>query len=102
MRNRTTIVEEIVLLSDVKSAYNHFLGNYKPASQVENTTQVKQNLKIVSRNIQLLYAELEAIRKKEAETEPVKTFRVIYYKASAEEERAIANFNADARFTITE
>lgn len=59
MRETNTIATEIVELSEIKSAYNHFLASHLGQVNVENTTYIKRNKTIVSGNLRKLYVELE-------------------------------------------
>jgi hypothetical protein len=58
MRETNTIAKEIVEISEIKSAYNHFLGSYEGQLDVENATYIRNNKAIVSGNLKKLYVEL--------------------------------------------
>lgn len=59
MREINTIASEIVELSEIKSAYNHFLASHLGQVDVENATSIHQNKAIVSERLKKLYVELE-------------------------------------------
>lgn len=63
MRTTNTIAAEIVELSVIKSAYNHFLASYEGQQQVENATLVRKNKSVVSENLKKLYQELANSKK---------------------------------------
>lgn len=101
MRNKGIIAKEIVELSEIKSAYNHYLGSHRGLTEVENTTQVQHNKKMITATIRTLYAELEQSNKAiQAFAEVKPTIKTIQY--STLEQNAILHFNRDKRFTITE
>ncbi|MHA3787482.1 hypothetical protein ACX0HA_04665 [Flavobacterium hauense] len=107
MRNLDIIIKEIVELSEIKSAYNHYLSSYRSLTEVENTTQLQHNIRIIAQSINMLYTDLQrqkalemrqVIPEKRQKAE-VKPKNVTY---SNEEKNAIIHFNRDRRFTITE
>lgn len=107
MRNLDIIVKEIVELSEIKSAYNHYLSSHKSLTEVENTTQLQHNRLKITQSINLLYAELldakTAVKRQktlEMRQEPKVKSKTITY--TNEEKNAILHFNRDRRFTITE
>ena len=64
MRETNTIALEIVELSEIKSAYNHFLASYEGQVDIENATYIRNNKAIVSENLKKLYVELEKVKSK--------------------------------------
>lgn len=107
MRNLDIIVKEIVELSEIKSAYNHYLSSHRSLTEVENTTQLEHNRLIIAQSINQLYAELllakTAVKSQKAlemRQEPKVKSKTIKY--SNEEKNAILHFNRDRRFSITE
>lgn len=86
----------IKLLSEIRSAYLHYLASHHAQCNIENVTYIMCNLKIISESIsQLKLLQRTPIYK------DTKTATHIY-EYSALEEQAILSFNADKRFTITE
>jgi hypothetical protein len=119
MRTTNTIAAEIVELSVIKSAYNHFLASYEGQQQVENATLVKENKLVVSENLKKLYEELansqKALAKREEDEthnpkpvtpnpKPVTELRMKFkrYETTELENRAIMHFYSDKRYKITE
>jgi hypothetical protein len=101
MHTANVIAKEIVELSTIKSAYNHFLASAEAQHDVENTTLIIQNRTIVSKNLKELYVKLAMLAP--VLPKPAKTkASVVDYKWTDAEERAILHFNNDSRFTITE
>lgn len=99
MRNKGIITKEIVELSEIRSAYNHYLGSHRGLTEVENTTRIQKNKTTLIAAINALYAELtKADRDNDIFPEVKK--RII--KHSELEKNAIMHFNRDNRFTITE
>jgi hypothetical protein len=101
MRNKSIISKEIVELSEIRSAYNHYLASHRGLTEVENTTQIKINKIIASASLYKLYAELMLTNKGslgfiERQVKP----KTVQY--SELEKNAILHFNNDKRFTITE
>lgn len=90
------ILHNIRHLSEIRSAYIHYLASYHAQCNVGNAAYIKCNLKIISESI----AQLKQLQNTPIYKE-VKTATYIY-KYSAMEEQAILSFNADKRFTITE
>ena len=107
MRNLDIIVKEIVELSEIKSAYNHYLSSHRSLTEVENATQLQRNSNVLTQSINTLYSELLLAKEKQkAFAEKQKGLgtrqlaRTITY--SENEKNAILHFNRDRRFTITE
>lgn len=100
MRNKSKIIEEIVELSAIKSAYNHYLGSWRGLTEVENTTQIATNLKTVSRAISSLYSELAQVSR--APTARYQSQQEAAVSHLTAEQNAILHFNKDKRFKITE
>lgn len=100
MRNKGIIAKEIVELSEIRSAYNHYLGSHRGLTEVENTTQVQHNKKIITATLRILYAELEQSGKGVPEIKTQPSIKKVEY--STLEKNAILHFNRDKRFTITE
>lgn len=101
MRNKGIIAKEIVELSEIRSAYNHYLGSHRGLTEVENTTQVQHNKKIITATLRILYVELDQSGKAVsafAKAQP--TIKKAEY--STLEKNAIMHFNRDKRFIITE
>ena len=99
MRNKGIITKEIVELSEIRSAYNHYLGSHRGLTEVENTTQVQQNKTIVTAALRTLYVELAKADRENNISYEAKTKTI---KHSDLEKNAIMHFNRDNRFTITE
>jgi hypothetical protein len=107
MRNLDIILKEIVELSEIKSAYNHYLSSHRSLTEVENTTQLQHNNAILSQSLNTLNNELlqrKAAEKRHKALEirqkpKVKITTIIH---SEDEKKAILHFNRDRRFTITE
>lgn len=99
MRNKGIIAKEIVELSEIRSAYNHYLGSHRGLTEVENTTQVQQNKTIVTAALCTLYTELTKTDRENNISSEAKTKTI---KHSELEKNAIMHFNRDNRFTITE
>lgn len=100
MRNKGIITEEIVELSEIRSAYNHYLGSHRGLTEVENTTQVEVNKKIITATLRMLYTELEQSSKGVSVIKTQPTIKKAEY--STLEKNAILHFHRDKRFTITE
>lgn len=111
MRNLDIIVKEIVELSEIKSAYNHYLSSHRSLTEVENATQLQHNSTILSQSLNILYNELlkeksrqKALLEREKalgirQKPKVKITTIIH---TEDEKKAILHFNRDRRFTITE
>ncbi len=104
MRNLDIILKEIVELSEIKSAYNHYLSSYRSLTEVENTTYIEQNRLQVAGSLTALQSELVAAkseikRSESLEKKPLQTITIQY---SNDEKNAIRHFYSDRRFTITE
>jgi len=100
MRNKQHITKEIVQLSAIKAAYNYFLASERSMFEVENTTQVQQNLKAVNQSLKALYAEYKKVvgcrlLVDDSFQQPATISQQLNHSA-------IMHFNADRRFTITE
>jgi hypothetical protein len=100
MRNKQHVTKEIVQLSAIKASYNCFLGSERSLFEVENTTQVKQNLCIINQSLSTLYAEYKEVIGCQlmftgSSQQPSTINQQLNYSA-------IMHFNADRRFTITE
>jgi hypothetical protein len=107
MRNLDIIIKEIVELSEIKSAYNHYLSSYRSLTEVENTTQLQHNRLIITQSINLLYTEIKShkalkIRQKEQTKEQKQKVKPKTITYTNEEKNAILHFNRDRRFSITE
>lgn len=100
MRNLDIIAKEIVELSEIKSAYNHYLSSHRSLTEVENTTQLQHNRLIIAQSIHLLKAEIKSRKALEIRQKPKVKPKTITY--TNEEKNAILHFNRDRRFTITE
>ncbi|MCO6147505.1 hypothetical protein [Flavobacterium sp. NRK1] len=101
MRNLDIILKEIVELSEIKSAYKHYLASNRSLTEVENTTQVQANRRIITKSIEALYMELltEKTKYKTLVKSKITTKTITH---TADEKNAILHFNHDKRFTITE
>jgi len=104
MRNLDIITKEIVELSAILSAYNHYLASHRSLTEVENTTQIQQNRVEIGKTLKALH--LESITEKalinsqkELKNSKIKTTTIIH---TNDEKNAILHFNKDKRFTITE
>jgi len=100
MRNKQHVTKEIMQLSAIRASYNCFLASENSIFEVENTTQVKQNLLIINNSLRALYEEYKAIVSCEL------TVDGSHQQPSTDNQQlnlnAIMHFNADRRFTITE
>lgn len=99
MRNKGTITKEIVELSEIRSAYNHYLGSHRGLTEVENTTQIQKNKTTVVLALRNLYVELARLNKEIDLFGKIRTKKIQH---SELEKNAIMHFNRDDRFTITE
>lgn len=104
MRNLDIIVKEIVALSEIKSAYNHYLSSHRSLTEVENTTQIQDNSITIAQSLIALYGELSQVRQlqKESATSPYRQSPPRTVVHSEVQKNAILHFNRDRRFTITE
>lgn len=107
MRNLDIIAKEIVELSEIKSAYNHYLSSHRSLTEVENTTQLQHNSNILTQSLNALYSELllakerdKAFAERQKGLGTRQLARTIIH--SENEKNAILHFNRDKRFTITE
>lgn len=94
------ILDEIVELSEIKKAYNHYLCTCDSKQDVENYTYIISNKAIVSYYLNSLYTKLVYVQQKLERRKSV-TKRYTY-NASKTEQRAIMHFYSDKRFKITE
>ena len=101
MQNLDIITKEIVELSEIKSAYNHYLASNRSLTEVQNTTKIQHNRQIINKTLKALYAEQtqekQAVTASSERRSPIKTI-----KHTNDEKNAILHFNRDRRFTITE
>lgn len=103
MRNLDIIVKEIVELSEIKSAYNHYLASHRSLTEVENTTQVQNNRKIILQSLKILREEAKHEKAKAISDKALETSQLnITLNYNNNEKNAIFHFNRDKRFTITE
>ena len=121
MRNKQLLIKEIVEANALKSAYSYYLASERARNEVENTTQVKQNLYKVSATLRQLYSEFEDLNFKRLKDERGETIdKPVSYSewpgssrpeletpnpkqhAHLQTEKAIMLFNTDVRFSITE
>lgn len=115
MRKKQLLIKEIVEANAVKSAYNWYLASDIAKNQVENTTQVKTNLKTISVTLRRLHTELQDLNNKRLKDERREIIdrevssgqcsvgsNTKKQQQSAQTANAIMLFNADARFRITE
>jgi hypothetical protein len=58
-------MKEIVELCAIKASYNYYLASHNAQFEVENTTQVQQNLKTLSATLRELYKELKDLNKRD-------------------------------------
>ena len=90
------ILHNIKYLSEIRSAYLHYLASHHAQCNGQNASYIICNLKIISESIsqlkQLLPSPIYKVPKAATHI----------YKYSALEEQAILSFNTDNRFTITE
>lgn len=100
MRDKSKIMEEIVELSAIISAYNHYLASWRGLTEVENATQVNANLKNVSMTIRSLYSELAWANSVSAPRQQARRQAIVFH--STAEQNAILHFNRDKRFKINE
>lgn len=122
MRNKQHVMKEIVELCAIKASYNYYLASHIAQFEVENTTQVQQNLKTLTATLRGLYEELKDLNKRDkdekqkitaathkssnqftagsnpTQPETINTKQQRYLQNM----KAIMLFNADRRFTITE
>lgn len=105
LRTPQQITKDIIELSAVKSAYNHFLASYESMQMPDACAEIKKNLSTIFESLKQLYAELAVIKgciknivvpvelpNNNEEAETLKQLN----------DRAIMLFNSDRRFTITE
>jgi len=100
MRNKQHIDKEIMQLNAIKASFNYFLGSDRSLLEVENTTQIKQNLKTINQSLSALYAEYnEVVGCQLSVTRNPQQLPTVNQQLNMS---AIMHFNADRRFTITE
>lgn len=104
MRNLDIITKEIVELSEIKSAFNHYLSSHRSLTEVENATYIQHNRQQLAQSLKALHTELLAVkaeikRHNIVNKRPLQPITVQY---SDEEKNAILHFYRDRRFTITE
>lgn len=104
MRNLDIITKEIVELSALLSAYNHYLASNRSLTEVENTTQIQYNSIKIRQSLKALKHEITTRKQLNNNLKPVKTNKVktSTITHTSDEKNAILHFNADKRFTITE
>lgn len=90
------ILHNIKYLSEIRSAYLHYLASYHARCNVENANYIRFNLKIINESISQLKQLQYTL------TYKVPKAATHIYEYSALEEQAIMSFNTDKRFTITE
>ena len=102
MRNNQHVAKEIVQLCAIKASYQYFLASERSMFEVENTTQVQQNLRVINRSLKDLYEEFEYTKGHEAKSRKL-VGKNFYQPTTANHNlNAIMLFNADTRFTLRE
>ncbi len=101
MYKTKNITQEIVELSEIKKAYNHYLCSYEAQRDVENYTYILENKAIVSHHLKKLYDSLAQEQQQQKRTLPQHTLREKHNPCPIQLS-AITHFNADRRFRITE
>lgn len=104
MHTVSEILKEIVELSHIKSAYNHFLASHAAQIEVENATYINNNKRVLTIALAALQAEL---REANTQQKKAKQFNAAVVKQplkahSEQDYNAILHFNRDRRFKITE
>lgn len=122
MRNKQHVMKEIVELCAIKASYNYYLASHSAQFEVENTTQIQQNLKTLCATLRGLYEELKdlnkkdkderqkiiAVRQKSSDQHAIVSKQIQPQTINTKQQRYLQNmkaimlFNADRRFTITE
>jgi hypothetical protein len=98
MRNKQHLVKEIVQLCAIKGSCKYFLASERSMFEVENATQVQQNLSVINRSLRDLYQEL-----KDVESCNVESLKVLNTNGYNQPNlNAVMLFNADRRFTLRE
>lgn len=93
------LVKEVLELQEVKSCLSHFLASYESQLYTATAHEAKLQMQFVQANINELLMELKKVRVlllSQAKPEVKET------ASNADEAAAIAYFNRDRRFTITE
>lgn len=122
MRNKQHVMKEIVELCAIKGSYNYYLASHSAQFEVENTTQVQQNLKTLCATLRGLYEELKdlnkrdkderqkitVVRQKSSDQHAIVSKQIQPQTINTKQQRYLQNmkaimlFNADRRFTITD
>lgn len=102
MRNNQHVIKEIVQLNAIKASYKYFLASERSMFEVENTTQVQQNLCVINRSLRDLYKELQDIESHQVESRKSVAGNYQQPNAVNHDLNAIMLFNADTRFTLRE
>ena len=104
MRNLDIITKEIVELSALLSAYNHYLASHRSLTEVENTTQIQYNSIKIRQSLKALKRDITTQKQLANSLKPIKNNKVTTTTIThtTDEKNAILHFNADKRFTITE
>lgn len=116
MRNKQHLIKEIIELSAIKTAYNHYLASGRSVFEVENTTQLHYNLCVINRSLRELYGEAKKVigcrlmvdgsltptTYPTTKNRQPATDNLLSNHFKQLETRAIMQFNSDRRFTITE
>jgi len=97
MRNKQHLVKEIVQLCAIKGSCKYFLASERSMFEVENATQVQQNLSVINRSLSDLYKELNEVENRKAES-----LKLVGRKDYQLSLNAVMLFNADRRFTLRE
>ncbi|QEE50137.1 hypothetical protein FUA48_11255 [Flavobacterium alkalisoli] len=100
MHINNNITHEIVELSEIKKAYNHYLSSYEAQQDIENYTYIVENRNTLSIHLRELYTKL-AIQQ-QAQKALNQNVRYTKYAPCPLEKSAILHFNSDNRFSITE
>jgi hypothetical protein len=102
MRNKQHLVKEIVQLCAIKGSYKYFLASERSMFEVENATQVQQNLSVINRSLSDLYKELNEVASHRVES--LKSVGGKDYQSTNinHQLNAVMLFNADRRFTLRE
>ena len=102
MRNNQHVAKEIVQLCAIKASYKYFLASERSMFEVENTTQVQQNLCVINRSLKDLYEEFEYTKGHEGSSRKSVGKKFHQTTTSNHQLNAIMLFNADSRFTLRE
>ncbi|RYJ44567.1 hypothetical protein [Flavobacterium beibuense] len=100
MHINNNIPHEIVELSEIKKAYNHYLSSYEAQQDIENYTYIAENRNTINHHLRELYTKIAL----QQQTQKAHNQNVRYtkYTACTIEKSAILHFNSDSRFSITE